>query len=207
VVEQPGDLAGREVGVEQQPGLALHELARAALGQRRAGGSGAAVLPDDRRVHGPTRRLLPQHDGLALVGQTQREQAARVDAGVVDRLPADRLRRAPDLLGVVLDPALAREGLPQRELRRAERAQARVEDDRTRARGALVERQQAAIGPGDRGHGRPAERGGAPSRGPSAGQGGPPCGWAPGMRRSLAPHRPKTSDRAPTDKAEPWAGA
>ncbi len=62
VLQQPGDLRGREVGVEHEAGSRAHErlvpLGAQPLAQRR----GAAVLPDDRAMQrlagrqGPTRR-------------------------------------------------------------------------------------------------------------------------------------------------------
>ncbi len=66
--EEPLQLGAREVGVEHQPGGRPHQIEVALLAQLVAAGRGAAVLPHD----GPSHRLaggaVPDHRGLALVG-------------------------------------------------------------------------------------------------------------------------------------------
>ena len=54
-----------------------------------------------------------QHDGLALVGDADRLELARPDAGVVERLAGHGVRDVPDLGRVVLDPARPREVLAE----------------------------------------------------------------------------------------------
>ena len=63
------------------------------------------------------------------------------EAGRGDRLPADRQRVAPDVLGVVLDPAVLGEVLPQLLLPGADGPPVAVEHDGAAARGALVDRE------------------------------------------------------------------
>ena len=80
VVENPGDLRGAEIGIEQQPGLRLdHRLA--AVGAELVADAGrAAILPDDRAVDRLAGRAVPDDDRLALVGDA--------DGGDVGRLQA-----------------------------------------------------------------------------------------------------------------------
>ena len=66
----------------------------------------AAVLPDDRAVNRLARLAIPDHDGLALVGDPERGDTAPVD--VTERFLNDRERVLPDLFRVVLDPAPCR---------------------------------------------------------------------------------------------------
>ena len=86
VVEQPGDLGGREIGIEQQPGLGRDHRLVARLLQRAADVGRAPVLPDDGAVDGLARAPVPDEAGLALVGDA--------DGGDVAR-PRARRRRAP----------------------------------------------------------------------------------------------------------------
>ena len=67
-VEQEGDLAGREIGIDDEAGLGLHGAGVAADGQALAQRGGAAILPDDRRRDRPPRGALPQDGRLALIG-------------------------------------------------------------------------------------------------------------------------------------------
>ena len=77
VVEQPGDLGGREIGVEQQAGLGRdHRLVPGAL-QRAAHVGGAPVLPDDGAVDRLARAPVPDDAGLALVGDADGGDVAR----------------------------------------------------------------------------------------------------------------------------------
>ena len=68
----------------------------------------------------------------------------RGEAGPGERLARRRELRAPDLARVVLDPAGLRVDLAELALRHGDDPAARVEDDRARARGALVEGEQVA---------------------------------------------------------------
>ena len=66
--------------------------------------------------------------------------SARMPGGR-DRLTADGQRVAPDILRIVLDPAVLREMLAQLLLARADIAALAVEHDGTAAGGTLVERE------------------------------------------------------------------
>ena len=139
VVEQPGELGGGEVRIELKPGARTHVLGPARGAQALALGGGAAVLPDDRRGKRATACALPQHGGLALVGDADRRHLARGHAGVGERLAGAIELGAQDVLGVVLDAVGRGEVLRERLLGEAAYAPAGVEHDRARAGGALVE--------------------------------------------------------------------
>ena len=70
-----------------------------------------------------------------------RGEGARSDARLPQGVARRRGGRFPDLVRVVLDPSGPGEMLRELLLRDAEPAPARVEDDRARAAGSLVERQ------------------------------------------------------------------
>src|ERR1051325_8220089 len=102
MIENPADLAGGEIRVDHQAGLAFDGFARL---ERIAIRRGTAALPDDRGRDGVLAAPIPYHGSLALI-----RDADRVDFG---RLPA-RLRQGglasakllpPDLAGGLLPPA------------------------------------------------------------------------------------------------------
>ena len=144
VVEQPGDLGGREVGIEQQPGLGRdHRLVARGL-ELAAGVGGAPVLPDDGVVDRLAGAPVPEHAGLALVGDADGGDVAGAEPGGGQRLARRLDRRAPDVLGIVLHPAVGREVLGELALGEAEDRQVRAEHDGAARRGALIDRQDAA---------------------------------------------------------------
>src|SRR5205807_9188817 len=71
VIENPGDLGGGEIGVEQEPRLAPHWLLGAGGFERGTVGRGAPVLPDDGAGNRLAARALPDHRRLALVGDAE----------------------------------------------------------------------------------------------------------------------------------------
>ena len=95
VVEQPGDLGGGEIRIEQQPGLGRRSPAR---GRRArsvvAGVGGAAVLPDDGVVDRLAGRAVPDDRGLALVGDADGGDVLRREPGLGHRRAHGRDRRA-----------------------------------------------------------------------------------------------------------------
>ena len=103
VAEQPLELRGGEVRVEHEPGprpdQRLVALRRAARRTRR----GAAVLPHERAVHGPAGGAVPRDHRLPLVGDPDRGDVGRLDPG--DDVDERGVRRGPDVVGVVFDPA------------------------------------------------------------------------------------------------------
>ena len=151
VVEQPGELGGREVRIELQTGAHAHVLGPARGAQALALGRGAAVLPDDRGGERTPAGTLPQHGGLALVGDADGRHLACGHPGVGERLAGAIELGAQDVLGVVLDAVGRREVLRERLLGEAAHTTAGVEHDRARAGGALVEGEQVGHGDSARG--------------------------------------------------------
>src|SRR5205823_12624404 len=109
--DQPLDLGAGEVGVDDEAGALAEQSLVPGLAQLVATGGGAPVLPDDRAVERLPAHRLPGDDGLALVRDADSRERAAVDARLLDRLVRDALGDLPDLVGVVLDPAGAREVL------------------------------------------------------------------------------------------------
>ncbi len=81
------------------------------LAQPHTIGGGAAVLPNDRAGERLQRAPIPYHEGLALVGDPDRDDIARRSAGGGERLTCTVLQGRPYLVSVVLDPARLREML------------------------------------------------------------------------------------------------
>ena len=68
MVEEPGDLGAGEIGVDDEAGLFGDERLEAVLGKLVADIGGAPVLPDDGVVDRLAGLAIPDHDGLALIG-------------------------------------------------------------------------------------------------------------------------------------------
>ena len=146
VSKQPFQLRAAEVGVDHEAGdvgdLALHAVvldAFAALG-------GAPVLPDDGGVHRVAGLGIPQHGGLALIGDAERVDVRRRDAAAGDRLAASGEGGVPQRLRVLLHPAVVREALIERPLRTRHCPPVGVEDDGAGTRRALVDGEHMAHG-------------------------------------------------------------
>src|SRR5215217_481138 len=105
-----------------------------------AGVGGATVLPDDRRADRTARGLVPDDHGLALVGDADGDDILG-PAALLGGFAQHGGAGVPDLLGVVLDPAVAWIALSQGPGRVGQGLAAGVEGDRPGARRALVQRQ------------------------------------------------------------------
>jgi len=142
VVEDPLDLGAGEIGIDHQAGLLAHQRLQALRAQRGADRLGAAVLPDDGVVDRHAGAAVPQHRGLALVGDAQRGDVVGLQAGFGEHLARGVELAAPDLARVVLDPAGLGIDLAEFALRHRDEVALRVEDDAARAGGSLVEGEQ-----------------------------------------------------------------
>ena len=129
---------------------------------------------------------------LALVGDAQRHEVGRLQRRLVEGALHDLLDVAPDLLGVVLDPARAREDLLVLLLGDGDDAGRAVEDHAARGRRALVDRRHVllahrharvyqGIAPSSRETARAASRTNATRS---------PRGWRAASRRSGGPETP-----------------
>ena len=133
VVQQPAQLGAREIGIDHQPGLGLNHGRHSARAQVGAGGFGAPVLPDDGVVDGDPGAAVPDHGGLALIGDANGPHLTRCDTGLGQCLAGSRQLGLPDHHWVVLDPAGLGVDLWQFLLRHAQRLATRVEHDAARA--------------------------------------------------------------------------
>src|SRR5262249_11880322 len=143
-VEDEAQLRRREVRVDHQAGARAYLLLEPAAAQRVTDRRGLARLPDDRRVDRPARAALPHHGRLALVGDADRGDVARLRARVRERAARGAQLRLEDLVGIVLDPARLREVLAELVLVERDHAALGVEQDRARRGRALVERHDVA---------------------------------------------------------------
>src|SRR5262249_38046841 len=132
LVEQPGDLRAREIGIEQESRAFAHERLGAAGLEACADVGRAPVLPDDRTMNGPTGRAVPHDGGLALVRDADGRDAIGADARLCDGLMRSRKCVAPDVLGVVLHPAGCRVVLRELAPRERDDAALAVENDAAR---------------------------------------------------------------------------
>src|SRR6478672_3633508 len=104
MIEDPGNLRRRKIGVEHQPG----SRADIGLGPRRlelrTKVACAAILPDDRAMDGLSRRSIPNDHRFSLVGDADACEAAKLQAAVCDGFPNSRKSITPNVFGIVLDP-------------------------------------------------------------------------------------------------------
>ena len=142
IVEDPAQLGRREIRVEQQPGARPDERFAAVLLELRAICGGAAVLPDDRVVDRLACRAVPHDDGLALVGDPDRRDRAAIGVGHAGQR---RERIAPDILGIMLDPAGVRVILGEFAANRMARHAVGPEAHAAGRGCALVDRQDDAV--------------------------------------------------------------
>ena len=126
-------------GIEQQAGAARDLGLVAVCLQARAVVGRAPVLPHDRGRDRAPRRAIPQHGRFALVRDADRHDVIGRRARTGKHLGDGRSLRGPDFLGVVLDPAGAREVLRELALRRRDDVAVVVEQDRSGTCRALVQ--------------------------------------------------------------------
>ena len=144
VVEQPGELGSREIGVQHEA-RALADLDRMpGRAQGVAAIGGAPILPDDRIGDRPAGGAIPQHGCLALIRDAERGDVGDAKAGGRDRIVQHARLRRPDFRGVVLDPARLRVDLTKFLLGGAARRPGSIEHDRPRAGRALVQGEYVA---------------------------------------------------------------
>ena len=144
MVEDPGDLGGGEIGVDQQAGLGAYQLGMAGGHQLLAERRGAAVLPDDGTVDRFAGGAVPHHGGLALVGDADGGDAGNIDPGLLHGPACHGPDVAQNVGRVMLDPAVA--GIMLRKLapRLGQRRPPTVEQDRPRRGGALIDGEDMA---------------------------------------------------------------
>ena len=141
-VENPAQLGGGKVGVDQQAGLLRHP--RFVTGGFQPGTvvGGAAVLPDDGRMDRCAGRGIPDDGGLALVGDADGQHLLGPEPLARQHLTTDLEGAQPDLFGVVLDPAILGEVLLELALGTGQVQTLGTEDNGAGAGGALVDGKQ-----------------------------------------------------------------
>jgi hypothetical protein len=144
MVENPRDLGGGEIGIEQQARARGDKRLRALRLQSGADIRRATVLPDDGVVDGSARGALPDERRLALVGDADGRDIARRHAALRQRAAHGGERRAPDVFRIVLDLARRRIMLRELLLRDARHRQVRPEQDGARGCGALIDGEEIA---------------------------------------------------------------
>ena len=137
--QQPGELRGREVRVEHEPGAPSNERLQARLAVRVAVGGGSAVLPDDGAVHRSPGRAAPHDDRLTLVRDADARHGLARGRGRRGDLRKRGEGRGPDLLGIVLDPTRLRKVLGELALRAAQDLTVLVDRQRPGAGGPRVD--------------------------------------------------------------------
>src|SRR5207247_3464143 len=106
--------------------------------EARTEAGGPAVLPDDGVMDRLAGLATPQESCLALIGDADRGDVARCDAGFGDGAFHGFDGGAPEILRIMIDPARGGEMLPEFLLRRAGDRETAIKDDRSRRRRALI---------------------------------------------------------------------
>ncbi len=105
VSEQPGELGGAEIRVEEEAGLVSDHGLEPRPPQPLAVGRGAAVLPDDGVRERPPALPLPEEGRLPLVADPDRGDLAPADAVLGEHPTCGPHLGLPEKLRIVLDPA------------------------------------------------------------------------------------------------------
>ena len=138
--QHPVDLAGAEVGVEQQAGAFPPVLFESGLLPLAADLGGAAVLPDQGRPTGLAIAAPPKHRRFALIRDaTAHDRAALVVAQPVVQINQSLVLTAPDRIRMLFHPAVRRVLDRQRRTGARHKLTGRGEDSGSRTAGSLVQ--------------------------------------------------------------------
>jgi len=143
VIEQPADLAGTEIRIENQPGAMGPVVGIGSALPGAAQIAGAAVLPDQGWAHRNAIAAAPEHRGFPLIGDATgaNSTALRITELALQRLQGLQLA-LPDVQRLLLHPAIGRVVNGQGHLGGCLRFTLRVEQYGAGTAGALVEGQQ-----------------------------------------------------------------
>ena len=139
IFQQPLQLQRAEITCERKSALraeAIQAPLALVFGDARLH---AHILPDERVVQRFASTPVPQHRGLALVGDADRRQVGATMSGLAHRLFDDEHGVGPDLPGIMLDPARLGIDLPMFALRARDDLAAVIENHEARAGRALVD--------------------------------------------------------------------
>ena len=147
IIQDPGDLGGAEIRVQQQPGAGRHRRLMPRRAQAGTHRRRPPVLPDDRPMHRPPGHAVPHQRRLALVGDPDPRHIGGRRPCQRHRLAQHRQRVGEQILGLMLDPAAIRKMLRQLPPCRRHRRQARrAKGNAPRRSGALVEGEDQVLG-------------------------------------------------------------
>jgi hypothetical protein len=107
---------------------------------------GSAVLPDDCVVDRFAGLAIPDDGGLALIGDAHGGQVAGTNAGLSQDLDHGAHLRGQDVVRVVFYPATLWVNLAEFAMRLGDDVAVFAEQDGTRTRGSLVEREDKRHG-------------------------------------------------------------
>ncbi len=143
VIEDPAELGGGKIGIDQQAGARADQPLGALFAQAIADARGAAILPYDGVMDGFSARAIPDNDRFALVGNA--------DGGdgiffALDSLAGGRQRVAPDIFGIVFHPAAIGIMLGEFPPVGCQGAGVFVEEDGAGRCRALIDRQDTGFG-------------------------------------------------------------
>ena len=129
VFQNPLQFGGRKIGVDDKAGLLAEEPGQAADLERVAGRTRAPALPDNRRADRFAGCTVPDNGCLALVGNADRRDLRRRDAGLVHGRQRHAELGGPDFIGIVFHPARFGEILGEGFLRHAHNPAGRIKQD------------------------------------------------------------------------------
>ena len=145
MVQNPADLGGGKIGIEQQTGSGLNLVIPSGEFQLVTETGRSPILPDDGVVDGFSGFPVPHHGGFPLVGDAETRDGPGLFPAPFDGLATDTKRGGPDLFRIVLHPTQVRENLPKLLLGREDRVPVRFEQDRTGAGSSLVDTENQCI--------------------------------------------------------------
>ena len=147
VVQDPLDLAGREVRIGHQTRLLRDGLRHLGIRRQQIDDVGrATALPHDGVAHRLARLAVPHHGGLALVGDADAVDVGGAQPVLHQKLGERAQLRGQDVARIMLDPARLGEDLREGVLHRIDDAPLAVDQHRTRGGGSLVERYDIGSG-------------------------------------------------------------
>jgi len=146
MVQQPLDLGPGKVDRDQEPGPLANQILQPIALQLLADLLGAHALPHDGIVVRAARVAIPDHRGLALIGDAQRHQVPRAHLCLCQRSFHGLLDGVPDLQRVMLDPAWLWQDLFMLLVRAAEIQALVIEQHAAGTRGALVDGRDDVFG-------------------------------------------------------------
>ncbi len=105
IIQNPLELRGRKIGIDDQSGL-LTELFCQPLGlQRVTVFTGAPTLPDNGRTNRLPRLLVPNHCGFPLIGDADGGNVVCTHAQLIHRRQGHAQLCGPDFISIMLHPA------------------------------------------------------------------------------------------------------